>query len=422
MIIFDKKMKFILVTLGVIIFVVAITIPFAYTSATSREDEIDELRKEIERLEQEAEQYRSNILDKQGQANTLEREIGILNDRIYGLQSEINATTSKIDKTELEILSLQEQIFNTTQQIDKHKKTVGELVTQMYEMDRMNMVTLLLNSQKLSDFATKAQNIRSFNDQLSDLLDDLKTQKDGLELTRNDLDSKKQDLESYNTQQRNQRSSIQVSRNNKDSILDNTKGEEAKYQKLLKEVEGQKTKFFAELKSLESVAIERGSYIIHVRADSIPPAGTQLFDWPYDRLTLTQEYGMTSYAKRGAYGGQQHNGIDIVSGYGSAIQSIGEGTVLMSGFNSGYGNWVAIEHDNGMVSVYAHMNSPTVVGNGQRVDRSTTIGFEGSTGYSTGSHLHLALYKEFFTYVRERNIYFNYFEGTLNPFNYLPDL
>lgn len=133
---------------------------------------------------------------------------------------------------------------------------------------------------------------------------------------------------------------------------------------------------------------------------------------------------MTSYAKRGAYGGAPHNGIDIVEGPGTPIKPAADGIVLASGYNNGWGNWVAIRHSNlyNLVTLYAHLRSPTGLGNGTLVSTNSIIGYEGATGNATGSHLHLSVYQDFFTYINNKNgqLYFNYFEGTLNPFDYLP--
>jgi murein DD-endopeptidase MepM/ murein hydrolase activator NlpD len=133
---------------------------------------------------------------------------------------------------------------------------------------------------------------------------------------------------------------------------------------------------------------------------------------------------MTSYAKRGVYGGAPHNGIDISGGYGQPIRPVADGIVLASGFNNGWGNWIAIRHPSlgNLVSLYAHMRSPASLANGTPVSSTSIIGYEGSTGNSTGPHLHLSIYSDFFTYINEKNgqLYFNYFEGTLNPLDYLP--
>ena len=82
---------------------------------------------------------------------------------------------------------------------------------------------------------------------------------------------------------------------------------------------------------------------------------------------------------------------------------------------------MAVRHDGGLVSVYAHMRSPSGLTNATTVTTNDIIGYEGSTGNATGSHLHLSVYKDFFTYINEKNgqLYFNYFDGSLNPLDYL---
>jgi len=81
---------------------------------------------------------------------------------------------------------------------------------------------------------------------------------------------------------------------------------------------------------------------------------------------------------------------------------------------------VAVKHDNNFVSVYAHMKIPTPLAVGTRVDNNTIIGYEGSTGNSTGSHLHLSLYRDFFTFTNPKNgsLNFNYIDGTVDPQDY----
>ncbi|MFH1769571.1 MAG: peptidoglycan DD-metalloendopeptidase family protein [Parcubacteria group bacterium] len=415
-------MRFILNKISIVILLVLfVAIGMNFALAASKEDRILDLRQQIEELTRQAEQFRKNVLDKQQESNTLSREISIINNQISALQAEINRTSNEIETTEIEIVDLEGQIFDTGQTIDTHKRTLSELMVSMYERDQMGMVVMLLSNEHLSDFADEAQQIETLNAQLSKIVTDLKEQKNFLEDNKNELSDKRGNLLVLNDQQFNQRNSLGSSRNQKDNVLSETKGEEKKYQELLNEAEQKKAQFFQELQALESEARETGTFIVHVTASNVPARGTELYQWPYEKFVNTQGYGYTAYANRGAYGGAPHNGIDIVSGYASPIRSIGDGNVLTAGFNNGFGNWVAIQHDNGMVSLYAHMNSPARLGNGTDIKAGDTIGFEGSTGNSTGSHLHLSLYTDFFTYIRQSNgqIYFNYFDGTVNPFDYL---
>jgi len=390
--------------------------------ADSREEQIEQLQRKIAELEEQAHEYENSIANKQSEVNSLKKEISLLNSNISNIQNSIDITTAKIQSTELEILLAREQIFDMTDNISNNQKLMASLMSQMYENDKTNVVVLLLRSKKISDFANEAQKIETVNNSLKILVEELKQNKAELEGKRDSLVTLRTDLEGLNEENLQQKNSLGYTKSRKNDLLVTTKGEEAEYQKLLSETEQKKAEFFAELQRIESDALQKGSFLTKVTAQSVPAPGTVLFEYPYNKYTLTQGYGMTSFAKKGAYGGQPHNGIDIASGCGSPIQSIGAGTVLMSGYNNGYGNWVAIRHNNDLVSVYAHMQAQTLLGNGQEVTENTVIGFEGTTGYSTGCHVHLALYKNFFTYVRESNnqIYFNYFDGSINPLSYLP--
>jgi murein DD-endopeptidase MepM/ murein hydrolase activator NlpD len=212
------------------------------------------------------------------------------------------------------------------------------------------------------------------------------------------------------------------------NLLVATKGQEAQYQKLLVQIQQQESDFFNQLQELENKVIKGGLYIVHITATSpLPKKGTNLFTAPETNSRITQGYGCTSYArcgnKRGPYSGSPHNGIDWASGLGTPIKAIGDGEIIADGIGDpGWGNWVAIRHPSryNLVSLYAHMSSLVFLPVGTQVKAGQIIGFEGATGKVTGSHLHLSLYKDFFTYVNATGVlYFNYFEGTINPLDYI---
>jgi murein DD-endopeptidase MepM/ murein hydrolase activator NlpD len=89
---------------------------------------------------------------------------------------------------------------------------------------------------------------------------------------------------------------------------------------------------------------------------------------------------------------RMHKGLDIAAGYGSPIRAANDGTVAFAGRNGGYGNFVRLNHSGGMGTGYGHM-SRIAVSSGQRVARGQVIGYVGSTGISTGPHLHYELYR-----------------------------
>lgn len=105
---------------------------------------------------------------------------------------------------------------------------------------------------------------------------------------------------------------------------------------------------------------------------------------------VTSTYGMRRHPILGYL--RMHSGIDFGGGYGAPIYAVTDGIVSYAGRNGGYGNFVRINHGSGLGSGYGHM-SRIAVASGQRVGRGQVIGYIGSTGLSTGPHLHYELYR-----------------------------
>ena len=120
-------------------------------------------------------------------------------------------------------------------------------------------------------------------------------------------------------------------------------------------------------------------------APAAPPTSSSSgFLWPADGVK-TSDFGWRTHPIFGT--GRLHAGIDIGAAYGSPISAAASGTVVSAGAMSGYGNVVVLDHGGGIATLYAHQSS-VAVGTGQAVQRGQTIGYVGSTGYSTGPHLH----------------------------------
>ena len=119
--------------------------------------------------------------------------------------------------------------------------------------------------------------------------------------------------------------------------------------------------------------------------------GTGNLVWPSYCTYITSRQGPRVHPVTGEF--KNHGGTDIGASYGSAIYAADSGTVVRSadGWNGGWGNYVMINHGNGMQTLYAHMSS-RAVSVGQTVSRGQTIGYVGSTGMSTGPHLHFEMY------------------------------
>jgi len=156
--------------------------------------------------------------------------------------------------------------------------------------------------------------------------------------------------------------------------------------------------------SLEKIAI------VNTITDNIVPAGTVLFlpDAKLDRVTIQEINGDLfrkplhgSYYISSRYGWRDnpflgtrtfHNGIDMATARGTAVYSALDGTVLTTGYDVTYGNYIIVAHHSGYQTLYGHLNS-IITAKGKYVTTTTVIGTVGNTGQSTGPHLHFTVYK-----------------------------
>ena len=112
--------------------------------------------------------------------------------------------------------------------------------------------------------------------------------------------------------------------------------------------------------------------------------------WPLGSRRVTSQYGWRVHPIFGT--SRYHSGIDIAANYGEPIWAAAGGTVIHSGWLGGYGKTIIIDHGGGLTTLYAH-NSKLTLGVGATVKRGQTVALAGSTGYSTGPHLHFEVRK-----------------------------
>lgn len=383
------------------------------------QEKIKNLQAKTQNLSLQAQKYQKIIKSKHQEIQTLQNKISLLTNQINNLRVQIQKTENEILTTELEIQSLEILIEKTSSRIQKNRKKLSAVLQSIFEADQVSLLEIILGEQRFSGFLNQKQYLAQLQNSLQKLLENLKQEKSSLEEKRQEKEFKKEVLSRLHQNLSAQKQALNSQKLEKAELLKMTKGEEAQYQKLLSQIESKKAALLRQIRALEQEVTLKKNYILFLESKNIPTPGTKLFSWPEQNATLTQKYGMTPFARRGVYGGAPHNGIDMSAGPGAPVRAAQDGVILASGYNKGWGYWVAIKHLGDLVTLYAHLLQPSHLKIGTFVKKGQTIGFEGSTGFSTGSHLHFSLYYKFFTYKKNGQLYFNYFEGTLNPLDYL---
>lgn len=381
--------------------------------------QLNTLRQQRAQLEKQAAQLEGQLQTVRQQAQTLRARIKELNLQIQALEARITTTQNQIQINQLTIRQLEQKIARASRSIEAHSSNLLSLLKTLYISQNKSPLEIFLSSATFGEYFQDQQYLRELELRFDNLLRQLKIQRLALSEAKKQKQQQLRALDALERQLDAQQLALEQQSEDKKQLLIKTQGQEASYKKMLSEIETQKAKILSDIRQIEKQIALQKSYLKFSQAEAVPPVGAKLLINPLPGSLLTQGYGMTSFAKRGVYGGAPHNGLDLAASAGSAVRAAADGVIFAKGSNSAWGNWVAIQHLDNLVSLYAHLIKPSHLSVDQAVSQGDTIGYEGATGFTTGAHLHFSLYKEFFTFQKNGSTWFNYFEGTLNPLDYM---
>jgi murein DD-endopeptidase MepM/ murein hydrolase activator NlpD len=413
-----------LIFLSIVIFVfpvftnspsIALATKNVQTEIEGLKQQIEERNEEIAELKEQEGEYSAAASHAHEAAESLEElvldyniQIRAVENDIYIKQKEITSVTLDIKRTELEIKAKEASVKRV-------HGYISAVLREIYKNDGEQVTELVLQYDDFSDFFDQIEYRNALQADLKENLDGIQDLKRKLEEEKADLDSHREELNQLKTNLENENIILDNQKDNKESLLEDTKNEEWRYKELLQTVKDKQELIRREIFELED------QLRLAVDNSLVPSPKAGVLIWPTEGI-LTQGYGCTQFAKTSnAYPSCFHNGIDVAAAYGTPVMSARKGIVIaVQNAPYAYGKWIAIEHDNGLVTLYGHLSLQSV-SVGQKVDWGEVIGYMGSTGYSTGSHLHFTVYAPGTFTTKPSSI-----AGTLplgapiNPFDYLP--
>ena len=349
-------------------------------------------KKELEASRSEAEEYIS----------TVDKQLTRLATDIYETGQKLDKTEEKITKTNKKLKAAQESV--TVQYSDMKLR-----IQYMYENGDSQMLDLILNSDSITDFLNKAEYITELSQYDRQMLQKLKETKQEIADAKETLEKEQNNLVAMQTQQKSDKAQLE-------QLSESKKQELASYESLLednaanaaaldREISAQEQKVAAAEQESINAARQAAAQKAAEQAQNIANnnqasngntgggnntvAGNGKFIWPCPGYTtVSSGYGYRSDPFTGA--SSFHNGIDIPAPSGTPVVAAGSGTVEWSEPNPTAGNWIGINHGNGVYTIYMHM-SALLVGAGTTVSAGQTIGLVGTTGSSTGNHLHFTV-------------------------------
>lgn len=362
------------------------------------EDEKEDHSEELDRLENERQetldaigQLKDSISSVQQDINSLQKEKNTIQSYISQLDKQMDSLSSQITAFEGKIEDKIADIEKTKEELEAAKIACEEQYEAMklriqfiYENPSATFLEMLCSTESIAELINRADYVVSMSGYDRDMMEKLVETKEEIELKEETLQAELEELEMMQAELESQKKKVNASINSKKgeltakaNELGDASADQAAYQKQLEEQE----RLLNEIEDQIARAANPDAY----------QGSATGFIWPCPSYTRISSYfGPRPQPVPGA--STNHKGVDLAAPYGSAILASASGVVTTSRYSASAGNYIVIAHGNGISTVYMHA-SALLVSVGESVEQGEVIAKVGSTGYSSGNHLHFGVIK-----------------------------
>lgn len=377
----------------------------AQTEESEDEDDKEENDKdeednseELDRLEDERQQTLDAIDDLKSSINSVQKDIDSLRAEKNGIQSYINQLDKQMNTLAAKISDFEKQIEEKNSDIEETKEELEEAkiacdeqyesmkmrIQFIYENPSESLFEMLCSTDNIAEFINRADYVASMSKYDRDMMNKLIETKEEITLKEETLKAELDELEMMQAELESQKKKVNASINAK-------KGELTAKVNELGDASADQAEYKEQLEEQERLLNEIEEQIARAANPDAYKGNVTGFIWPCPSYTRISSYfGPRPQPTAGA--STNHKGVDLAAPYGSAILASASGVVTTSTYSKSAGNYIVIAHGNGISTVYMHC-SALLVSVGETVEQGETIAKVGSTGYSTGNHLHFGVIK-----------------------------
>ena len=348
-------------------------------------DDISDAKKKQQELEQ--------------QKNTAEAEKSELSSELDSIVSKMEKTQSDLTAKETENNDAETELVTAKANEDDQYQTMKLRIKYMYENGSNEFLEILMEANSIADLLNKAEYINKISQCDRELLVEYEDTRKDVENRENALKKEYAELESLQDELAGEQANVEKLLADKNIQINNLTSEISSNADKLKQLIAEAEAAEARRKEAEATAAAQAAQAAAAASSGTSSSGntssnasatgTGSLTHPVPGAAITSGFGGRVAPTAGATTG--HDGIDYGAGYGAAVYAADSGTVITAQYNSARGNYIVINHGNGMQTWYQHLSSMNVTV-GQTVARGQVIGNVGTTGISTGPHLHFEVH------------------------------
>ncbi len=333
---------------------------------------VGQLKSDLARLRAKKSKLKAELRKTKREAKSVVNDIQVVDSHLSQLEDSLAVTTDRLSESRRDQRDTADKLAEATQQLAATKEQVRKRLKIMYMQSDSTLLTAMVGVKTVGDIASRQVLYQRIADKDRKMFNDYRQLQAEVTQHKAHVDSLVQRVSELQQSQRTQESSLQDARQEKKGYLHELQSKVGELQELVDQFEEDE----------RSITSQIQAYDAGPRSNL--PAFTGRFSRPIN-AHMTSSFGMRYHPI--LHVTRLHAGVDFGAPVGTIIHAAADGVVISARQMRGYGNVVIIDHGGGISTVYAHC-SRFIVGSGQRVTRGQPIAAVGSTGLSTGPHLH----------------------------------
>ena len=347
-------------------------VPFLAQAAPSQSD-INAIQEKKDAEKEKIDKATREKKDALNRKSEIEQKIDSTQSEIDALQDDIDNANTRIAKKEAELAAAEEKA-------DRQYEAMKLRLRTMYEDNSASYISLIFSGESISDTLETIELIKQLLNYDNNMYDKFVTTKNEIADAKKVIETEKSNYEKAQNTHKAKRSELQGLKSELSSTISSLDSDIEEYKKAYAEFERQEAALKSQIaNTLKNSTSGGASY------------SGGVIEWPAPGYTrITSPFGYRIHPTLGVY--KLHTGFDIAAPMNATVVAAEDGNVVTAQYNAAYGNYIVINHGNGLSTLYAH-NTTLLVSAGTQVTRGQAIAKVGSTGFSTGPHLHFEVLK-----------------------------